>query len=101
MDLKDLIDFILYNNASELHLNVGKPPALKIAGKLLQSDFERLAVRDARFLVYSILTPEQQAQLEEEHELELFYTFSNSRKFRVKCLIKDGHVSGEFVLVTE
>src|SRR5207248_9647188 len=69
----DLIDFLALaaeRGASDLHLTVGAPPMLRIAGVIQPLTEEPLSAEDTRRLVIDTLKEEQRAKLENEWQLD-------------------------------
>ena len=56
MDLRRILQLALYRGASDVHLKVGLPPILRVAGKLTPVKGEkRLSPRDTLQLALSIM----------------------------------------------
>jgi twitching motility protein PilT len=50
------------NTASDLHLTIGRPPMVRIAGRLIPSGYEtELGPDETKSLIYSVLTDDQKA----------------------------------------
>ncbi len=81
--LDDLLLQLGERNGSDLHLKAGQPPVMRIHGRLYRTDRPPLGERQVRQLVYSILTPAQQARFEEQLELDLAYMIEGYARFRV------------------
>ncbi len=52
--IDDLLRLIVEKGASDLHLAVGVPPVLRVDGKLIHTNYDRLTPRDSQRLVYDI-----------------------------------------------
>ena len=81
--MKELIELVIKNKASDLHISVGLPPILRIDGKLIQTDYEPLKSEDTKALIFSILTLEQRKILEQKLELDCSYGVEGLGRFRV------------------
>ncbi|MFY9217534.1 MAG: type IV pili twitching motility protein PilT, partial [Tepidanaerobacteraceae bacterium] len=66
-----LLEMAVDNNASDLHLTVGVPPVMRIYGKLVFSEMERLTPESTKNLAAEILSQEQLSLLEEEGQVDL------------------------------
>src|SRR5207245_10400995 len=69
----DLIDFLALaaeRGASDLHLTVGAPPMLRVAGVIQPLTEEPLSAEDTRRLVIDTLKEAQRAKLENEWQLD-------------------------------
>jgi twitching motility protein PilT len=97
MDLAELLQYAVQYQASDLHLTVGRPPMVRLAGKLVASGYEQvLAADDTKTLIYSVLTDDQKAKFEEEHELDFSLGVPGISRFRVNVFMQRGSVAGVF-----
>src|SRR3974377_11325 len=102
MDLSDLLKYAVEYGASDLHLTASRPPMLRLSGKLLPSGFQtELTPDDTKALIYSILTDDQKAKFEEEHELDFSIGIPGLSRFRVNVFMQRGCVSGVFRTIGE
>jgi twitching motility protein PilT len=102
MDLTELLKYAVEYGASDLHLTVGRPPMVRINGRLVPSGYDEvLTGEDTKALAYSILTEEQIEQYEEEHELDLSYGIPDVSRFRVNVFLQRGQVAGVFRTIGE
>src|SRR5260221_320782 len=102
MDLPELLKPAVQYGAPDLHLTASRPPMVRINGKLIPSGFEtELGPDDTKALVYSILTDDQKAKFEEEHELDFSIGIPGLSRFRVNVFMQRGCVSGVFRTIGE
>src|SRR6185503_13408818 len=102
MDLADLLKHAVEHGASDLHLTAMRPPMVRISGKLIPSGFNtELAPDDTKSLIYSILTDDQKAKFEEEHELDFSIGIPGISRFRVNVFMQRGCVAGVFRAIGE
>ncbi len=99
MDLADILLEVLERGASDLHLTVGVPPAVRINGTLEHLDYPRLSLTDTRELVYSILTQEQRQRLETDWEIDFSYSVPGAARFRVNAFFQRNSLGAAFRLV--
>lgn len=98
--LNDLLLMTAKQNASDLHIAVGRNPSLRIDGSLLPLTNEPiLSPQDAEGLIAALLTPEQQQQLVKERELDLSYSFEDKARFRVNVYYQRGYVAAALRLI--
>ena len=83
MEMIQLLEMAIKQNASDLILTVNTPPTLRIDGDVLPTDLRKLEPKDTENLVNSILTPEQQHIFEKRKELDFSYEIPNLSRFRV------------------
>src|SRR6516165_7970501 len=93
MDLAELLKHAVETGASDLHLTASRPAMTRVNGKLLPSGFpDELGPDDTKALVYSILTDDQKAKFEEDHELDLSIGIPGISRFRVNVFMPRGLV---------
>ena len=99
--LEQLLKSIRAYNASDLHLNVGAEPMLRIDGKLTPLNLPKLTNEDVTELCYSILTERQKAKFEETLELDFSYEIPNVSRFRANYFYEREHVAAVFRIIPE
>ncbi len=83
MNIKDLFQIAIDKGASDLHLNVGILPVLRIDGELEPlNKFSTLAKKELQEMVFSLLTERQQQMFEDNRDLDFGYAIDDTR-FRV------------------
>jgi twitching motility protein PilT len=79
---------------SDLHLAVGKPPCVRLHGKMRELDeYEIMRPAVIQRMIYDILTDEQIQRFENEHELDFAYTAQHVARFRVNAFRDRTHVA--------
>jgi twitching motility protein PilT len=102
MDLAELLQLAVRYGASDLHVTAGRPPMLRINGKLIGSGVpDELEPDGTKALIYSILTDDQKAKFEEEHELDFSIGIPGVSRFRVNVFMQRGCVAGVFRTIGE
>ncbi len=87
MNINTFFETAVKKNASDIHLTVGRPPILRIDGKLVPIDKTSVLSRiEMEKLVFSILTPGQKEKFLRERDLDLSYETSDGSRFRVNIL---------------
>jgi twitching motility protein PilT len=82
--------------ASDLHLAVGRPPVLRIDGRILNVDAPPLSPADTRRLVYGVLTDLQKQKFEDTKELDFSLSVAKLSRFRVNVHFQRGTVAAAF-----
>lgn len=99
-DLIRALEEVLRMHASDLHVTVNAVPMLRVDGGLRPIDgvgvWDRAKVTNA---LRSILTLEQQAKYDTEHELDLAYTISANARFRVNIYQQRNSMGAAFRLI--
>ena len=102
MDIHELLNLTIKNNASDLHLMPGIPPALRIDGNLRYlNSYNALDSNMISDMVFSLLTPEQKDWLLKNKEIDFSFgfgggTYGNLGRFRVNLYYQRGVLSGAF-----
>ena len=101
MEIKELLITTKEKDASDLHLNVGVPPVLRINGKLEKLNLPELTPEDTHNMIYSILNEKQQTDFENCGELDLSYELNNLARFRVNVFKHRRGEGAAFRLIPE
>jgi len=99
--LEQLLKSIKAYKASDLHLNVGSEPMLRLDGKLTPLNLPKLTNEDVTELCYSILTEKQKAKFEETLELDFSYEIPNVSRFRANYFYEREHLAAVFRIIPE
>lgn len=102
MDLTQLLAFTMQNKASDLHLNAGSPPIIRVNGSLKRVKADSLDGDDIRTMLYSVMTESQRAEFEEKQDLDFAIALGEKARFRVNAYITRNGTSSVFrVIPTE
>ncbi|CAN5182435.1 type IV pilus twitching motility protein PilT [soil metagenome] len=99
MDIHELLDLVVKNNASDLHLLVGIQPALRIDGTLKYvTKYKPLDKEHVEAMVFSLLTPEQKELLLANKELDFSIGFGGGAygdmgRFRINAYFQRGYLA--------
>jgi twitching motility protein PilT len=85
MTLKDIFQNAIESNASDVHLMVGKPPILRINGKLKTLGEEIVNETKISELIFEVLSEEQKKRLIDKKDLDSSYEMPDKTRFRVNC----------------
>ena len=91
IEMQELLQLVVDRAASDLHLKVNQPPILRIAGKLVRANLPDLDATAVRKLIASMLSPEQNQQLEQTYELDCSYGIEGIGRFRVNVYKERGN----------
>ena len=101
MQIKELLIKAKEKDASDLHLNVGIPPVLRINGKLTRMDLPELTSEITHEMICSILSEKQKAGFEKFGEYDLSYELINISRFRVNIFKHRRGEGAAFRLIPE
>ncbi len=97
--IDELLEMVVENDASDLHLAVGLPPVLRIDGELKMARYEPLTAPIAQRILYDILSDDQIQRFETELELDCSYAMRRIARFRVNIYRERGNLAGAFRLI--
>ena len=81
-----LLQTVVTQRASDLHLTVGAPPVVRLRGHLQRFDgVPAMSADDTRDLLYRILSSEQQKRLELSRQLDFAHSIPGVARFRVNA----------------
>jgi twitching motility protein PilT len=91
-EMDDLLQLVLDEGASDLHIEVGAPPTLRIHGGLEHLNTDVLTPQDTETLMKSITSEANQGQLREKGGVDFGFAFGDKCRFRVSVLKQRGNV---------
>ena len=98
--LNELLLTTARQNASDLHLAVGRHPTLRIDGVLIPLQKEPILIPEmAENLIFNLLTPEQKEKFLKEKEIDLSYSFEDKARFRVNIFYQRGYSAAALRLI--
>ncbi|OGZ32951.1 MAG: type IV pili twitching motility protein PilT [Candidatus Portnoybacteria bacterium RBG_13_40_8] len=94
LQLEEFLEIVGKNNASDLHLSVGKKPAIRVDGELIELvKYPILSGEHATGLIYALLTEEQKQKLFTDKEIDLSYNYKEKARYRVNVFFQRGYIS--------
>ncbi len=87
-----LMQAALDNNASDLHIEVGNPPVLRVHGELMPLDMPALEPEDTDKLMRSFATEEQIDSVMKNGGSDFGYAFEDKCRFRVSVYKCKGNI---------
>ncbi|MEK7162962.1 MAG: PilT/PilU family type 4a pilus ATPase [Patescibacteria group bacterium] len=98
--LNDLLLTTARQNASDLHLAVGRHPTLRIDGVLIPLSKESILTPEmTESLIFNILTPEQKEIFLKDKEIDFAYGFEDKARFRVNVFYQRGFTAAALRLI--
>lgn len=92
--LEELLELAVKEGASDLHISVGHPPALRIAGSLVPLvKKEKLSPEDTEAAARALMTEDQYQRFLREKEIDFSYNFGNRARFRVNIFFQRANIS--------
>jgi twitching motility protein PilT len=100
LKIESLLEIVIRFDASDLHLQVGLPPILRVDGSL--KPIEEQPVLDDKTveqLIYSILDDEQKEILIKDKEVDFSFAFGDYGRFRVNAFHERGNLAAALRLI--
>ena len=92
--LKKLLEKVLEEKASDLHISVGHHPTLRVTGQLIPLIKEKkIEPADAEELANSLMNDLQRKRFSEEKEIDFSYEYEGKARFRINVCFQQGNVS--------
>ena len=89
-----LLEEVLKRKASDLHLQVGLPPMLRVDGALVPvAAAEPLSAEDVESLVFAIVDDDQKKILLKDKEFDFSFAFGELGRFRVNAFHERGNIA--------
>jgi len=85
MLINDLLNKMLEKKASDLHLKVGRPPLLRIDGKITQVELPLLTEADIEEMLFAMMSQRQRVKFAEANEIDLSYSPTGSARYRINA----------------
>ncbi len=92
IEMSDLLQLVVDEGASDLHIEVGVPPVLRIHGGMQPIDAPSLRPEDTERLMKSITSDEHQQKVQEQGGTDFGFGFGTAARFRVSVLKAKGHI---------
>ncbi len=100
VDISELLEKLVTQGGSDLHISSNLPPAIRVDGKLKRLDYPPLSAEDVENLLFPMLSNEQRRRLEQEWELDFSYGLEGLSRFRVNFYKDKGNYAAAFRTIT-
>ena len=98
--IENLLEECVRTKASDLHLQVGLPPILRIDGALQPiAGYSALDEPTIENLIYATLEEDQKQILIKDKEFDYSFSFGDLGRFRVNAFHEKGNLAGAFRLI--
>ena len=91
--IEKLLQAVVKQGASDLHITVGQPPVLRLDGRLRQVETKVLEPEDTVALMKSITPDRWQNELQEVGSADFGFSFGEGSRFRVSVFKQQGYVA--------
>jgi len=93
VSIRELLEEMVRRNATDLHLTAGAEPYFRIDKSLIPSGYKVLSPLDVKNMVYSLLSENQRAKLENELELDFAVSIEGLSRFRCNAFFQRSTVA--------
>lgn len=100
MIIEDLLEQLVKEGGSDLHISSNLAPVIRVDGKLKRVDVPPLAPQDVENLLFPMLSNEQRRKLEQDWELDFSYGIEGLSRFRVNFYKDKGNYAAAFRTIT-
>jgi twitching motility protein PilT len=90
-DMNDLLELVVEQNASDLHLQVGQAPTLRVSGSMVPIEGPALMPEDTEKLMLSITPDKYQQGVKLEGGADFGFAYLEKARFRVSVLKSKGN----------
>src|SRR4051812_9625234 len=95
-DYKSVLQQMIHNNASDLHLKVGRPPTLRVDGHMTPLELAPLKQEDLRSLAEQIMAPRNIKEFSDMKESDFALAVPGIGRFRVNAYQQRGTIAYAF-----
>jgi twitching motility protein PilT len=92
IQIDKLLETVVKENVSDLHISVGQPPVVRVGGHMVRLDTKTLEVEDTIALMKSITPERNQQELQEQGGTDFGFAFGDKARFRVAIFKQKGTV---------
>ena len=88
-----LLETVIRQGASDLHLTVGRPPVIRLHGRLRNLETKVLGPDDTTALMKAITPDRGQQEIQEEGGTDFGFAFGDAGRFRVAVFRQKGNIA--------
>jgi|GEM_PF-37719 len=98
-DVKELLYYLHEVRGSDLHLNIGLPPSIRVHGELQRTTFETITPEKSRYLLFSILNDHQKDTFIKTKELDFSFEVADIARFRINIFEQKNGMAAVFRII--
>ena len=92
IEMSDLLNLVVEEGASDLHIEVGLPPVIRLNGSLAPLDTDALTPEDTERMIKSIASDVHIQKIREQGGVDFGFAFEDKARFRVSCFKQKGYM---------
>ena len=93
ISIERLLDTCIKRGASDLHLHVGRPPTLRLHGRLRPLETKVLDADDTKALMKAVTPERAQQEIQEQGGTDFAFEFRGAGRFRTAVFMQRGQLS--------
>ena len=97
--IDELLEIVVENNSSDLHMAAGLPPVMRVDGELKAMRYTPFTPEVSQRMIYDILTDDQIQRFETDLELDCSYQLRKIARFRVNVFKDRGTIASALRLI--
>ena len=94
--LREALEELIRRGGSDLHLKVGRPPMIRVAGELRETELTQLRPEDLRRTADTIMAEGQRAEFAEHKEIDFGFSVPGLGRFRTNIFQQRGTLGMAF-----
>lgn len=92
LQIDKMLETVVREKASDLHITTGQPPVLRMSGHLVRLETKTLTPEDTVGLMKSITPERNQQELQEVGGTDFGFAYGDKARFRVAVFKQRGHI---------
>ena len=90
MNIRELLEFMVQRNISDIHFKANCAPLIRLHGELISTQKETFTPEMIKDIAYSVMSERNKKRFEEEGELDFSYAVDRVSRFRVNIYRQKG-----------
>jgi twitching motility protein PilT len=91
-NINEILNVMLERRASDLHLKVGRPPLIRVDGKIIPLEMSNLTDEEVEEIAFNLMNSKQRTKFADVNEIDLAYSPSGMVRYRVNIFRQRGSV---------
>jgi twitching motility protein PilT len=93
LQIDRLLETVVRENASDLHLTTGQPPVIRSSGHMVRLETKTLTADDMIGLMKSVTPERNQQDIQEEGQTDFGFAFGDKARFRANVFKQRGNIA--------
>ncbi len=96
MDITQLLQFAVQQDASDLHISSGEPPMVRVHGDMKKIKVPQMTAEQTHAMIYDIMGDSQRKRFEESNDVDFAMQLGDTARFRVNIFRQNRGVGAVF-----